>query len=215
MKQLLAIYAIGASILLHGCATIVTGKDQNVTFQSDPESATVSIDGRLLGKTPLTAKVDRKTGQSVTIEKEGYKPFTAPMSTTLNSWFLGNILLGGFFGTTTDAASGSLHEYSPNQYFAHLVPIAAPFGLQGSRSADIKRLVLAFGPDLRLELASSGGEHVDQLMAALGVSQGDRAQAFVAIRNVAAATPDDYDLAVKLVSVFEVDAAAPAASSQE
>ena len=40
-----------------------------------------------------------------------------------NPWFWGNILFGGVFGSTTDGLSGSVHEYSPSQFFITLVPM--------------------------------------------------------------------------------------------
>ena len=36
-----------------GCATIVSGTTQEVSFQSNPEDAKVSVSGRVIGKTPL------------------------------------------------------------------------------------------------------------------------------------------------------------------
>lgn len=198
------------SFVLHGCATIVTGKDQDVTFQSEPEEATIKVGGTVIGKTPLTTKIPRRTNQSLTVEKEGYKTFTTQMSTTMNGWFLGNIILGGFIGTTTDAASGSIHEYSPNQYFASLVPEEAPYGLQNNRGGDIKRIMLAFGPEIRAELATRGGVHVNELLMALGVTVSDKDQAFAALRNLAAKTPDDLELAKKVIEVFEIPGVQPA-----
>ena len=55
-------------------------------------------------------------------EKEGYKPLTMQLETHLNSWFWGNIVIGGFIGSTTDALSGAVYEYSPNQYMVTLQP---------------------------------------------------------------------------------------------
>ena len=42
------------------------------------------------------------------------------LETTLDPWFWGNIVLGGFIGSTTDGISGGANKYSPNQYFVSL-----------------------------------------------------------------------------------------------
>ena len=60
--------------------------------------------------------------QALVIRKEGYKEFSTTMSTTLNGWFFGNIVLGGLPGSTTDAATGAMHEYAPNQFLVALEP---------------------------------------------------------------------------------------------
>jgi hypothetical protein len=36
-----------------GCATIVAGPSQEVDFQSQPDGATVSLNGTVIGKTPM------------------------------------------------------------------------------------------------------------------------------------------------------------------
>jgi hypothetical protein len=54
--------------------------------------------------------------------KDGYKPVTMELTTTLDPWFWGNIVLGGFIGSTTDYINGSVNEYSPSQFFVTLTP---------------------------------------------------------------------------------------------
>src|SRR5882672_9180903 len=117
------IYTVVAAISLTGCASIISGSNQEVTFHSTPEGATVSVNGKTFGKTPLTTALKKKAGQSLSFEKDGYKTVTLQLETRLDSWFWGNILLGGFFGSTTDELSGAAHEYSPNQYMVTLEPI--------------------------------------------------------------------------------------------
>jgi len=122
MKNVLALLLAVTVILSTGCASVVSGTDQKLTFNSEPEESTVAVSGRVLGKTPLTVPVDRGSNQSITFEKEGYKTYTAQLSTTTNPWFFGNIVLGGLVGSTTDGVSGAIHEFSPDQYFVTLKP---------------------------------------------------------------------------------------------
>src|ERR1051326_762383 len=45
---------------LGACATIVTGRNGQVSFTSNPGGATVSVDGRTIGVTPLTTVLPKK-----------------------------------------------------------------------------------------------------------------------------------------------------------
>ncbi len=46
---------------LTGCASIMDGTKQTVGFSSNPSNASVTIDGRSLGKTPLTEELTKRT----------------------------------------------------------------------------------------------------------------------------------------------------------
>lgn len=201
MKFMAAVIASAA--ILSGCATVISGPSQEVTFNSEPQEATITVAGKVLGKTPITANVSRDKNVAVTFEKEGYKTYTAQLSTTLNGWFWGNIVIGGLLGSTTDGLSGAIHEYSPDQYFVTLVPEKA-FGMETNRPKDIKQMLLGFGSEIRSEIAGGGGSHVNELLAALGVVEEKKAQAVAAIRNIAASEDDNLELAKKIIDVFEI-----------
>jgi len=114
-KQLFFLLAVVFLLVLSGCASIVSGPTQELTFQSEPEGATVSTNGRPLGKTPLTVQLDKKSDQTLKFELEGYKTITMPLTTTLDPWFWGNIVLGGFIGSTTDGLSGAVVSFPVKQ----------------------------------------------------------------------------------------------------
>ena len=78
LKQACTAVAIG---LLTGCATGASGTGQDVTFICNPENATVTVGGKVIGTTPLTIYLKKDAGQSVTFEREGYKPLTIPLDT--------------------------------------------------------------------------------------------------------------------------------------
>ena len=40
--------------LMSGCASIVTGTDQTLAFNSEPDEATVTVAGKMIGKTRLS-----------------------------------------------------------------------------------------------------------------------------------------------------------------
>lgn len=113
-----------ALVFFTGCASIISGQQQAVTFTSNPDEAVVTVDGRQIGKTPITAQLKRKGGtQVVTIEKPGFKTVTFDLKSTINGWFFGNIIIGGLLGSSTDSSSGAINAYSQDMYNFSLNPI--------------------------------------------------------------------------------------------
>jgi hypothetical protein len=114
---------VSLMLILSGCATIIDGTSQPVTFNSEPNRAKIFLNGAQVGVTPLTLQVQRSKTTVVVAKKEGYEEQQIPLQTKLNGYFWGNVISGGFLGSTTDYASGSMVEYSPNMYFLSLEPI--------------------------------------------------------------------------------------------
>ncbi len=148
MKRHIIVFIFIAPFFLSmlGCATIVSGTKQTVSFQSQPEGATVTVDGEVMGKTPVTVSIKKQENPMLTFEKEGYQPIKTNMSTSLNGWFWGNIVIGGFFGSTTDAVSGSMHEYAPDSYFVTLTPLE---GTDVGQQDKVKAYVIANNIEIR------------------------------------------------------------------
>mgnify|MGYP001100373905 CR=1 FL=1 len=118
LKSAVAFFSI---VLLAGCATIFDGDTQTLTFDSIPSGAEVHLNGVTIGKTPFSSEVKRAKGNVLTFKKEGYEDRILPMVTTMNLTFLGNLVTGGVFGTTTDSATGAINKYEPGQYMVSLV----------------------------------------------------------------------------------------------
>jgi hypothetical protein len=154
-------------LALVGCATIVSGTTQQVSFDSEPEGVKVSVDGRELGLTPMTIQFDKSTKkQNVTFEKEGYKTRTMHMATTADPWFFGNILLGGLIGSTTDGLSGAVVQYAPDQYFVSLTP-----GEGIEEDPDVRAFIVSGYTNIVEELQSEPGEYVESLMHLLNLPE--------------------------------------------
>lgn len=99
--------------LFVGCATIVGGTSQNVSINSNVKGADVIVNGETVGKSPYNGPIKRGKTTTVTLQKEGYEPKTITLSTEIESIFWGNIIIGGFFGSTTDLATGGMYKYAP------------------------------------------------------------------------------------------------------
>lgn len=97
-----------------GCSTIINGKTQTVSINSNVRDADVVVNGATVGRTPYSGPIARGDKTIVTVSKDGYLSKSITLSTEFEPVFWGNIIIGGFFGSTTDAASGSMYKYSPN-----------------------------------------------------------------------------------------------------
>jgi hypothetical protein len=117
-------------ILLTGCATIMHGTSENVAISSNPTNASVSVDGRYIGRSPTIVNLTRKNNHTVKIELEGYEPYETILTHQVSGWTFGNIIFGagGLVGLAVDAISGGLYRLSAEQVTAEmrkLNPVAA------------------------------------------------------------------------------------------
>lgn len=190
--------------LLNGCASIVSGTDQKVSFDSEPEGATISIAGREIGKTPLTTSIDKDQNLVLSFQKKGYKEHSARLSTSLNSWFWGNIVFGGFLGSTTDNASGAMYQYSPDQYFVTLTP-QNPSDAYSDKPRKIKELFLTFGDQIRLDLNSGGGENTEILLDILEIKDSEKRTTLKALKKLASRHDDDIALAEAIIDFYGIE----------
>ncbi|MBF7729277.1 PEGA domain-containing protein [Pseudomonas sp. N040] len=204
MKQSKSFLTISLGIaLISGCATIIDGKSEPVTFNSEPEGATVNVAGRVMGKTPVTVQVERDENLAVTFTKDGYKQYQTQLGTTTNGWFWGNIVLGGVFGSTTDASTGAMYEFSPNQYFATLSP-DTPLGVSTSKPRQIKEIIVGDGAKFRHELATGGGETTETVLFLIGVNPTDKPTTIKSLAKISENTPNDLEFANSIIAVYEI-----------
>lgn len=208
----LVILVTSVMIFIGGCATIATGRNESVTFQSTPAGASVAINGATIGTTPLTTMIPKKSGQTLTISKPGYKTFTTTMTTTVNGWFFGNIALGGLIGSTTDAATGSMYEYSPQQYMVTLEVDGASnaeTNTVGKSKQDKVRefIVLSYNP-LISDISKGTGNYLSTLFTMLDIQPKDRTSALKRIKALSEAFPDIAQFADQVSAAYVKDKAA-------
>ena len=146
-RTLLWILACSLGLMSEGCASIITKGVTKLSFDSNPSGAIVRIDGKEVGTTPLAVNVSKKASGTVVFSKDGYKPAITQLEKSFNLFFLGNFILGGLFGSTTDVATGAVFEYQPKHYFATLAP--GRIGRAWARRAGLAR-AMASRPELVL-----------------------------------------------------------------
>jgi len=113
MKSILLAVVTLALFSVSGCSSIVNGKAQTITINSNVSDAQVTLNGEIAGRTPFTGLVKRNSHAVVTVSKDGYVSKTVTLDTAIEPIFWGNVIIGGVVGSTTDAATGSMYKYAP------------------------------------------------------------------------------------------------------
>ncbi len=128
--------------LFSGCASIISGRNADVAFASNPAGAHVAVrddEGREVATltTPGVAKLRRSRKNfmpakyTATIEAPGYQPANVPIHSTANPWLAANIVLGGIPGLVVDGATGAAWKPSPSKIHQDLVPCQQGTGTGG------------------------------------------------------------------------------------
>lgn len=101
--------------LTAGCATITKSESQPVAFSSEPQGATVSINGVPSGITPVTIMVTRKYGdQTCAIARDGYQTEQFKLQKHVAGMTFGNIIFCpavAIIGVGVDVATGKATNY--------------------------------------------------------------------------------------------------------
>lgn len=96
-------------LFFSGCASIMSRPESMVTIRSKPSGASFLVrdrDGLEIDKGITPASVMLRTGAgfwrsatySVTLEHDGFQPATREIAATMNGWYIGNVVFGGFLG---------------------------------------------------------------------------------------------------------------------
>ena len=88
-----------------GCATLFKQKERTVAFDSDPQGATVYIDGNRMGTTPMPLRLSNKKPVNVTFKREGYADKTYIINNHVGGGWVVLDCLGGFIPVIIDAVT--------------------------------------------------------------------------------------------------------------
>jgi len=163
------------------------------------------INGRFIGITPVTASLERKSGQILTFSEDGYKTLSMKLETHVNGWFWGNLLFGGLLGSSTDASTGAFYKYSPGQYLVTLQPESTTPGelitpLDGRQKA--KEFIIIAYRNIQTDLSAGEGQYLTSLFELLKVPPESRPDALKKIRALSEAYRNIAQFADTLTDVY-------------
>lgn len=118
MKRLILLLLVAGLVFPTGCASVLKGTSQTLTFTSEPEGAQVFIDGKEFGETPLSVKLPKNKFSNVLFKKEGYQSRQAVIEKRFDGLMIMSIIFWDL--GTTDLLTGAIFEYSPDSYFVEL-----------------------------------------------------------------------------------------------
>jgi hypothetical protein len=121
MKKKFLVLALSMTIL-SGCSSLVSKSDYAVAINSDPGGSTFVITNRAgqkveSGVTPETVTLSSSAGYfkgetyTLVLNKEGFTEKTYTITSSVDGWYYGNILLGGLIGMLiVDPATGAMYN---------------------------------------------------------------------------------------------------------
>jgi hypothetical protein len=143
---------------------VFSDSSDTVRFDSSPKGADVYLNGKKIGKTPLSRTFIRDTFDRKTIQiiKPGYKEKKITLQKKLNKVSLVNLTFWPSW--ITDALSGSMVQYAPNSYQFFLEPLSKQ-SMNMLNSQDKKRLlfILSHYQPLLGDIAQGKGEYLENL----------------------------------------------------
>ena len=219
VEMLFRLSILVLAMVASGCATIIDGSSQPVTFNSSPNGARIYVNGMELGTTPLTMAVKRSKTTMLMAKKNGYEDQSLMLQTKTNGYFWANFL---FFpvSTTTDYASDAMIEYSPNMYYITLNPIPLVQSNEGglavergartrieqeSISAEKRARVYIVRSHRYLmdDISKGNGEYLSSLCSLLGLPES--VETLKQLRFIAARNQEAPAFAEALLTRFPVD----------
>src|SRR6266702_1025923 len=117
--------ALGITMALSSCATVIRGVHEDLKVVSNPSGADVTLSTGERGVTPATFSKRRRNSFQVTVSKPGYYSQTVTVrskaSTTGAAATAGNVAAAGI-GVAVDAGTGAWNSLYPNPVSVQLVP---------------------------------------------------------------------------------------------
>ena len=119
-----------ASVLLcPHCATFMEQRTQRIPVTSSPAGATISVNSRPQGVTPLEIGLERKVkDQVIRIEAAGYHPFEIRVKRGISA---GKLIMDVVLGAAAGLAAALLYEGITNDEGYTVLAIGIPAGIVG------------------------------------------------------------------------------------
>ena len=97
-------------LLAGGCATIIKGRDEKVSFNSNPSHAKVYVNGALVGRTPLQIRLESRLTYNIEFRETGYENRTVVITNSIGAGWIILDVLWGFWPVVIDAATGNWYQ---------------------------------------------------------------------------------------------------------
>lgn len=117
LAKLATLVGFTATLTQVGCATILSGKNQDVQFDSEPKGATVRVSGKEC-IAPCTLSLERRDNHNAVFTLNGYESHQVATSSGFNPVSLLNLL--DPIAWAIDLGTGSAYTVAPKKISASL-----------------------------------------------------------------------------------------------
>jgi len=127
-KTVLLVLTVVMLVSFTSCATVASESKYPVTITSNPNEAKITIsdnNNRVVyqGQTPAVVSLEasndffQKASYTIRFEKAGFDDSIYTLTSTLDDWYWGNLLIGGVLGMVIiDPLTGAMWKLDPNVY---------------------------------------------------------------------------------------------------
>ncbi len=165
---LVSVFALVFITLATGCGTMSKrGEDRKFNFRSHPPGATVSVDGREIGKTPVehVGPIDWKKGFNYQVSLPGYYPVSGQVTSKVDwmvvgkdgAWMPFPIVSG--IAYITDWRTGAIYRLMPEFVHLNMVPLRPEYmvitPLRAGESGDVRSAVEEFNKTRKYSFPSA------------------------------------------------------------
>lgn len=169
MKNTTIIFVL---LVLSGCATLISGTSDEISFSTNVDPVKVYIDGLNVGDTPLTVSVEKKAGKGrlVRFEKDGYKVQEFNLKNKFDTVAIldvTSVLTSGGI----DVITGAIMEYSPKQYHIEMVKDNQAILKGHTKQIQFASFVLTNADSIKENLVAGSGEALDTLLSLASTGQ--------------------------------------------
>jgi len=120
-KLVLIALALLVMFAMTSCATMFNDSVETINIDSQPQGATVRINGYERGKTPLAVMLENDSDYTIEVAKEGYHPAQAFIKKKIGAnWVILDIVGWGIWGPLVDVCTGDWYELKPKQVMVTL-----------------------------------------------------------------------------------------------
>jgi hypothetical protein len=108
------------TIAFTGCATIAHGPLQKFVVTADPKIASVYVDGKHYGSTPIVIRMSRRKNHLLELKLDGYQTYQLNLKRKVDGWAYGNLFTGAIPGIAIDLLTGSIFRLTPKDIYPTL-----------------------------------------------------------------------------------------------
>ena len=109
-----------AGCMVAGCGTLFLPSSADITVNSNPVKAAVTIDGVTMGVTPLEVSLPTNRSYVISVSKEGYGTVSCTVNRKVSGVIVVLYVLGGLVPALVDATTGGWYKLDSDSCTAQL-----------------------------------------------------------------------------------------------